>query len=48
MITGKTKINPEERDQLREKKLRMKDRYEVSHMGDMYEQLYPLPEREDS
>lgn len=37
MTTGKTKLNPEEREQLREKKQRIKDKFEVNNMGEMFE-----------
>jgi tubulin polyglutamylase TTLL6/13 len=40
-LVGKSRLTPEEREVLREKKLRIKDKYENSNMGD-FQNLYPL------
>ena len=41
MLVGKTKLNAEEKEQLRDKKLRIKDKFEQNNLGD-FEVLYPL------
>ncbi len=48
MITGKTKLAPEEKEMLREKKQRIKDKFEANHLGEMFEHLYPLPPGEEN
>lgn len=42
MLLGKQKVSLEEKEALREKKLRIKDKWEQSQMGAMYEELYPI------
>ena len=41
MLVGKTKLNQEEKDIQREKKLKVKDKFEQANLGG-YEMLYPL------
>ena len=41
MLTGKQKLSNEEKESLREKKTRIKDKYEFNNLGG-YEKLYPL------
>jgi RecG-like helicase len=41
VLVGKSKMNQEEKEYLREKKLRIKDKFEQSNLGG-YEPLYPL------
>lgn len=41
MLNGKQKLTPEEKEMLREKKLRIKDKYERNNLGD-FEIMYPL------
>ncbi len=41
MLVGKTKLNQEEKEQIRDKKLKLKDKYEQANLGG-YEMLYPL------
>lgn len=38
---GKTKMNQEEKEQQRDKKLKIKDKYEQANLGG-YEMLYPI------
>lgn len=40
-LVGKSRMTPAEREQLREKKLRIKDKYENNNLGD-FQNLYPL------
>ena len=40
-LVGKSRMTAAERDQLREKKLRIKDKYENNNLGD-FQNLYPL------
>ena len=40
-LVGKSRLTQEEREALREKKLRIKDKFENNNMGD-YQNLYPL------
>jgi tubulin polyglutamylase TTLL6/13 len=40
-LVGKSRLSQEEREAMREKKLRIKDKYENSNMGD-FQNLYPL------
>ncbi|CDW87803.1 tubulin-tyrosine ligase family protein [Stylonychia lemnae] len=46
VLVGKQKVSQEEREALREKKLRLKDKYETNHLGN-YEMLYPLKKGAD-
>ena len=46
VLVGKQKVSPEEKEALREKKLRIKDKYETTHLGN-YEMLYPLKKGQD-
>lgn len=41
MLNGKQKISNEEKDKIREKKQKIKDRHELANLGG-YEELYPL------
>ena len=41
MLVGKTKLNQEEKEQQRDKKLKIKDKFEQSNLGG-YEMLYPI------
>jgi|TARA_B110000305_G_C19262034_1_gene550034 hypothetical protein len=40
-LVGKQRMTPAEREALKAKKLRIKDKYENNNMGD-YQNLYPL------
>lgn len=40
-LVGKQRMTPQEREALKQKKLRIKDKFENNNMGD-YQNLYPL------
>lgn len=42
VLTGKIKLTNDEKEKLREKKLKVKDKFEMNNLGN-YEFLYPLP-----
>lgn len=41
VLVGKQKVSIEEREAMREKKLRVKDKFESAHLGN-FEELYPF------
>ena len=49
VLNGKIKLTNDEKERLREKKLKVKDKFEMNNLGN-YEFLYPLPigENEDN
>ena len=40
-LTGKTRMTPAEKEALKQKKMRIKDKFENNNMGD-FQNLYPL------
>ena len=46
MLTGKQKLTAEEKDAIKSKLQRVKDRYEFNNLGN-YEILYPLKNKDD-
>ena len=41
VLTGKQKLSTEEKDAIREKKMKMKNKWEMNNLGD-FEVVYPL------